>query len=52
MTNKLIQIAFLTIDEATKMPFLKFIKPFNFNPKHLQQDVILYMKDRSSNDNK
>jgi len=52
MTNKLIPIALLTIDEATKMPFLKFIKPFNFNPKHLQQDIFLYMKDRSSNDNK
>jgi hypothetical protein len=50
MTEKLIPIALLTIDEATKLPYLKFIKPFNFNPKHLQKNVFLYMKD--SNDNK
>jgi hypothetical protein len=40
----MIPIAILTIDKATGLPFAKFIKPFNFNPKNLQKDVILYMK--------
>jgi hypothetical protein len=47
-----IPIAVLYHDIATNLPMLKFIKPFNFNPKHLKQDVILYMKGKETNDNK
>ena len=42
----MIPIAILTIDKATGLPITKFIKPFNFNPKNLQQDIVLYMKSK------
>ena len=45
-----IPIAVLYRDASTNLPMLKFIKPFNFNPKHLQQDVTLYMKGKETNE--
>jgi len=47
-----IPIAVLYHDRSTNLPMIRFIKPFNFNPKNLQQDVTLYMKGKETNDNK
>jgi len=47
-----IPIAVLYHDASTNLPMIRFIKPFNFNPKNLQRDVTLYMKGKKTNDNK
>jgi hypothetical protein len=41
----LIPVAILKIDSATKLPYLQFIKPFNFNPQDLGEIKLFMIKN-------